>query len=160
MVRSEAVMKGLFRVGMVVLTAAFIILPVIALAIAQSSNDSAQSASGLTAYLGVVPAQIVRGHRGLHGGAPSGPHQYHFVVAIFETTDGKRVSDAAVTIKISGLGLSGSETTLEPMEIADTVTYGGFFYLPGADLYTVRVTIRRSESGQPVVVNFKYDHRR
>jgi hypothetical protein len=153
-------MKTMFRVCAFVVVVAFVILPAIAIAVAQPSNDSMQSGSGLTAYLGVVPAQIVRDHRGLHGGAPSGSHQYHFVVAIFDTTDGKRVSDATVTAKISGIGLSGSETTLEPMQIANTITYGGFLYLPGADLYTVRLAIRRPGSVQPVVLDFKYDHRR
>jgi hypothetical protein len=45
------------------------------------------------------------------------------------------------------------------MAIADTVTYGGFFELPGADFYTVRVTVKRPGSQAPVVLDFKYDHR-
>ena len=56
-----------------------------------------------------------------------------------------RVSDATVTPKVSGLGLSGCEKTVEAMNIANTTTYGGFFNLPSADLYTIRVS-----SGAPV----------
>jgi hypothetical protein len=37
------------------------------------------------------------------------------------------------------------------MNIEKTTTYGGFFYLPGADLYTIRLAVRRSGSQQPVV---------
>ena len=127
---------------------------------AQQVNEYRQTANGLTVYIGVVPAAIIKGHQKLHGGAPKGPHEYHVVAAIFDSASGARVSDANVTAKISGLGLSGYETTLEPMKIADTVTYGAFTYLPGTDLYTIRLTVRRSESAQPAVLNFRYDHRR
>lgn len=119
-----------------------------------------KTAGGLTVYLGVMPAEIVKGHPAMHGGTPRGAHQYHVVVAIFDAGSGARVSDAAVATKVSGLGLSGPVTTLEPMKIADTTTYGTFVNLPGTDLYTIELTIRRSGSMEPVVVEFKYDHRR
>ena len=51
-------------------------------------------------------------------------------------------------------------TALARMEIANTTTYGNFFNLPGADLYTIRLTIQRLGSQRPVVLDFKYDHRR
>ena len=46
------------------------------------------------------------------------------------------------------------------MEIAGTITYGGFVNLPGRDLYTVRLTIERPSPARAIVVDFKYDHRR
>lgn len=119
-----------------------------------------KTAGGLTVYLGVMPAQIVKGHPAMHGGTPRGAHQYHVVVAIFDAVSGVRISDAAVAAKVSGLGLSGPVTTLEPMKIADTTTYGTFVNLPGTDLYTIELTIRRSRSVEPVIMEFKYDHRR
>jgi hypothetical protein len=61
---------------------------------------------------------------------------------------GVRVSDATVTAKVSGLGLSGAEKVLEPMAIANTI-----------DLYTIRVTVKRPGSQTPVVLEFRYDHR-
>jgi len=45
------------------------------------------------------------------------------------------------------------------MQIAGTTTYGGFFDLPGADLYTVKLTVARG-GASPAVFQFKYDHRR
>ncbi|WP_296706334.1 hypothetical protein [Rhodoblastus sp.] len=134
---------------------------------ATAAEDSEYKvADGLAVYLGVAPAEIVKGHlpshaeQTMHGGAPSGRHEYHVVVAVFETGTGKRVTDAVVTAQISGLGLVGAKKKLEPMEIADTISYGGFFDLPGADLYTVALTIQRAGAEQPVLVNFSYDHRR
>jgi len=95
----------------------------------------------------------------MHGGIPKGPHEYHFVAAVFDAASGARVSDAVVTAEVAGLGLSGSKEKLEPMQIAGTTTYGGFFDLPGFDLYTVKLTVERS-GASPAVLQFKYDHRR
>lgn len=62
--------------------------------------------------------------------------------------------------QLSGLGLSGTNKKLEAMEIAGTRSYGAFFSLPSRDLYTIRLVIERPSVAQPVVFNFKYDHRR
>ena len=129
-------------------------------ALAQTAEGYTRTAGGLTIYLGVMPAEIIKGLPAMHGGVPAGPHEYHVIVSIFEAGSGARVSDATVTAKVSGVSLSGPERTLEPMSIADTITYGGFFSLPGRDFYTIELAIRRSLTQQPVVVAFKYDHRR
>ena len=96
----------------------------------------------------------------MHGGIPSGAHEYHVVAAVFDSASGARVTDAAVTAQVSGLGLSGATKKLDPMEIGGTTTYGTFFALPGRDLYTVSVSVQRAEAVRPVRLDFKYDHRR
>jgi hypothetical protein len=129
-----------------------------------------KTAGGLTVYLGVLPAEMVKGpgphsaERPMHGGTPRGGHEYHIVVAVYDSASKTRISDATVTAKVSGRGLSDPQKTLEQMKIAgtitygDTITYGAFFNLT-ADLYTIRLTVQRPRS-QPVVLDFKYDHRR
>ena len=131
-----------------------------------ADTDQAKTAGGVTVYLGVVPAEIVKGlakgsttERPMHGGVPKGPHEYHLVAAVFDATTGGRVSDANVTAQVSGLGLSGSTMKLEPMQIEGTTTYGGFVDLPGFDVYTVNLTVERS-GASPAVLQFKYNHRR
>ncbi|OAF07754.1 hypothetical protein AYJ54_16750 [Bradyrhizobium centrolobii] len=131
-----------------------------------AETDQSKTAGGVTVYLGVVPAEIVKGlpasgatERPMHGGIPKGPHEYHFVAAVFDAANGARVSDAVVTAEVAGLGLSGSKKKLEPMQIAGTTTYGGFFDLPGFDLYTVKLTVERS-GASAAALQFKYDHRR
>jgi len=122
-------------------------------------------AGGLAVYVGVVPAEIVKGHpsghaeQTMHCGAPKGAHEYHIVAAVFDATSGSRISDATVSAQISGIGLSGTKKKLDPMEIANTVSYGGFFDLPGHDLYTIGLTIERPGQPKPVSLEFKYDHR-
>ena len=134
-------------------------------ALAQTAEGYTRTAGGLTIYLGVMPAEIIKGLPAMHGAVPAGPHEYHVIVAIFEAGSGARVSDATVTAKVSGVGLSGPERTMEPMSIADTITYGGFFSLPAAISirlswqFADELAIRRSSTQQPVVVALKYDHR-
>lgn len=131
-----------------------------------AETDLAKTADGVTVYLGVVPAEIVKGlaagsrtEQPMHGGIPKGPHEYHLVAAIFDATSGNRISDAAVTAEVSGLGLSGGKSRLEPMQISGTTTYGGFVNLPGRDLYTLKLIIER-RGASPAVMQFRYDHRR
>jgi hypothetical protein len=121
-----------------------------------------KTAGGMTVYVGVVPAEIVQGlgkEQPMHDGVPKGAHQYHLVAAVFDAAGGARVVDAAVNAQISGIGLSGEKKKLEPMQIANTTSYGGFFDLPGRDLYTIRLTIERPGQPRPVDMEFKYDHR-
>lgn len=126
---------------------------------AAKSIDSSQTAGGMTVYLGVVPAADVKGQGTTRAGVPSRSHAYHIVAAVFDAASGARVSDASVSARVSGLTLWGPEKRLRPIDIADTITYGGFVRLPGADLYTIRLTIQRPGQVRPVLFEFKYDHR-
>lgn len=140
-------------------------LLVICTAMAANSGE-VKTSGGLTVYLGIVPAEIVKGppphsaERPMHRRIPRGPHEYHVVAAIFDATTGTRVSDASVSARISGVGLSGERKNLEPMQLSGTTTYGAFFSLPGRDLYTIRLAIMRPGITQPVTIDFRYDHRR
>lgn len=144
--------------------AALLIVALLVSGSAMARDDWYRTVGGLSVYLGIVPAEIVNGpsfdvrERSMHGGASGRSHEYHVVAAVYESASKARVSDATVTAKASGLGLSGYEKTLEPMKIADTITYGGFFNLP-TDLYTIRLTVQRPGS-KPVTMDFKFDHRR
>jgi hypothetical protein len=120
---------------------------------------------GLTVYLGMIPAEIVKGpgphsaERPMHGRIPRGPHEFHVVAALFDAANGTRVSDAAVTAQVSGLGLSGAKKQLELMQIEGTTTYGAFFNLPGRDIYIVKLSVERPGAARPLSFEFKYDHR-
>jgi hypothetical protein len=127
--------------------------------------ELSKTSGGLTVYLGVIPAEIVKGlplhaaEKPMHGRIPRGPHEFHVVAALFDAASGTRVSDAVVTAQVSGLGLAGSKKKLEPMRIEGTTTYGAFFTLPGRDLYTVKLSVERPGAARPVTFEFKYDHR-
>ncbi len=130
-----------------------------------AEDEGYRTADGLAVYVGVVRAEIVKGPSlqpsvaPMHGGIPKGTHEYHVVAAIFDAATKERISDATVTARVSGLALVGHQKTLEPMIIANTTTYGGFFDLPDSDLYTISLTIQRTGSPRPAVLDFKFDHR-
>lgn len=147
------------RRGATVLALSLASVPMSGLAADQGQSKTAE---GLAVYLGVMPAEIVKGHprqhpeAQAHGGPPSGEHAYHFVVAVFDVASGARIEDAKVTARVSSLGLTGPQRSLDPMKIADTVTYGNYFNLPGRGPYRVEVQI-----GRPRVtakVTFDYVH--
>jgi len=133
-----------------------------------AADDAAQykQSQGLAVYLGVLPAAMVKGHdpghaeSTMHGGAPAGSHEYHLLGAVFEESSGLRIVDAEVIATITGLGhVGGTRLHLEPMRIDDTVTYGNFINFPGADLYTIKLSVRRHDASHPIAFEFSYDHR-
>jgi hypothetical protein len=122
-------------------------------------------ADGVAVYLGLLPAAIVRGHRRghpeaiMHSGAPAGRHVYHLVVALFDAESGERIEDATVEAQVAPLALSGTTRRLEPMTIADTVTYGEYFTTRGEGRYRIALTITRPGSDKPIETEFDYEHR-
>ncbi len=120
---------------------------------------------GLSVYIGVVPAQIVKGHpaghpeQTMHGGPPAGQNEYHLVTAIFDAKTGERITDATVDAQIAPLALPGSTTRLEPMQIAGTITYGGYFSAAGRGRYTIKLAILRPGTPGPIKVDFQYERR-
>lgn len=122
--------------------------------------------NGVAIYLGVLPSEMVLGHpnshteAGMHGGVPPGEHRYHVMVALFDAATGKRITGAQVKATVSELALSGTEKTLEPMLIADTISYGNYFKMSGTGIYRIQVQIRRPGAAQAIEAEFEYQHAR
>lgn len=121
--------------------------------------------NSILAYLGVMSAAIVKGHPrthpegAMHGGVPDGLHQYHVILALFDAASGVRIEAAKVSLTLMGLGhTGGTRLDLEPMTIADTVTWGTFAELPGRDLYDMKFEVRIEGRDDVVVFPFRYSH--
>lgn len=111
--------------------------------------DGVKTVDGLTIYLGAVPAAIVRGHAAghaeaqMHGGAPApGSHAVHLVVAVFDRT-GRRITQAAVSARISEPGGRNWNVPLEPMMIDRALTFGGYTSLRNAADYQIDIVVAR-----------------
>lgn len=122
-----------------------------------------RSADGITAYLGVIPASVVRGHAPthpestMHGGEPRAAYERHVLVALFDTASSNRIRTADVTATVEGRGHIGRVTKkLEPMEIAGAMTFGQFFSMPESNVYTIKVDIVVAGRPEPVSIAFKY----
>lgn len=95
----------------------------------------------------------------MHGGVPEGRHQYHLVLALFDAASGARIETARVSVEVTGLGHIGStRLDLEPMKIADTVTWGTFVELPGRDSYDLSFTVVLPGRAKAIVLPFSYAH--
>lgn len=146
--------------GRTFLALAFLCAP---LAAAAFDAGQTKTVDGITIYVGMIPAEIVKGHpeghteAEMHEGPSNGAHAYHLVVAIFDAGTGVRISDATVRARVASIGLVGERKMLEPMDIEDTVTYGNYFDLPDRGGYTIDLEIWRT-GGMAVKVEFSYEH--
>ena len=118
---------------------------------------------GTTIYFGVVPADTIRRSPAVYpaseyGVAPSSPQQYYVTVALFDANTGQRVTDATLKARVATATGAGPEKALEPMTVAASRTYGGYFAMAGAGPYTVNVQIRRPGAPEAIHAQFEYTH--
>lgn len=131
---------------------------------AAAAAEYEKRADGLAVYLGVLPAEVLRGpaspdHVGkMHGGLPRGSGSHHVVISIFDERGQRRVDGATVEASVGSLGMGETRRVLEPMKIGDTTTYGNYFPMPAPGPFVVRVTIRRPGQDRPTQVQFNYAH--
>ncbi|MFV1996448.1 MAG: hypothetical protein ACC641_00420 [Acidiferrobacterales bacterium] len=133
------------------------------LAVAANAPENFQVVDGVAIYLGVMPAQIIKGHSDehpehkMHGGVPTKGHRDHVVVALYDDATGKRIENVTVTAGVMELGLGSNRKKLEPMKIAGTITYGNYFDMPNKNIYHIKVQIRRP--GIKKVIEAQFTHR-
>lgn len=125
--------------------------------------EPVRTAGGLTVYLGVLPAALIRGHDAGTSGAmhaAPGPTSatHHVTVAAFDAASGARITDATVIATVAERIGAPATRRLEPMTVAGAATYGNFFALAKGDA-PVAIAIRIERAGQvPVRVEFAYRH--
>lgn len=123
-----------------------------------AERDQRQVIDGVAIYFGILPAQLVRGHppehpeRGMHGGAPAGEN--HLMVALFDDKTGARLTGAEVTATITGPDRFKAARKLEPMVIADSITYGNYFNMLGPGPYRIELLIRLPGAAKPIRARF------
>lgn len=129
---------------------------------AAAATEYEKHADGLTVYLGIVPAELLRGKADhlttMHDGLPSGSGGHHVLVSVFNERSGHQLDDLKVEARVVPLGLGETARALEPMKIGTTTTYGNFFPMAGMGPFIVRVSIRRSSREPPTQVQFSYAH--
>lgn len=156
-------MKSLFQLSILAL---FWALMATGNAAAAEEGANHKTAGGLSIYLGVLPAAMIQGahppdhpEAEMHDGIPSGRHAYHITAALFDVETGERVEKAEIDASVAPLGLSATSRRLEPMEIADTVTFGNYFTMRRDGEYQIALSITPEDADEPVTVEFSYIHR-
>lgn len=147
-----------------ILLISIVLLSLVGLVHAQrTAPRTGKDVDGVTIYLGVIPAALLVGHpKGhteseMHGGPPAGAHEYHVLVALYDSTTGTRIANAKVRVSAAPLGGTASERLLEPMLIADAITYGNYFTLTGEGTYVIRLRID-IPGRHTVQTMFEYQH--
>ena len=93
----------------------------------------------------------------MHGGPPTQPNGYHVVLSVTEAATGRRVTDAEVSMGISGPGHPGSTAVvrMEPMTVAGEQTWARYVVLPKNGTYRLRFHVRRPGQHWPLKANFR-----
>lgn len=136
---------------------------VLAPAAADAASDS-KTVGNVAIYLGLLPAEMIRGHphdhpeASMHGGAPRASGDYHVIVALFDAVSGARIENADVSARVSEIGLAGEEKKLEPMRIAGTVTYGNYFPMQGNGPFHIALTIHVPGQSREIKAAFEHRH--
>jgi hypothetical protein len=125
-----------------------------------------QTVDGMTVDLGVMPAELVRGHptapadpNAMHGGTHKHSGSHHIIVALFDAKSGARISDATIRAGVGNRSYNHEpDTWLEPMQINGTITYGNFFLMPASGLWRIHLQIYRTGVLKPTEATFAYEH--
>jgi hypothetical protein len=127
-----------------------------------AESESYREVDGMSVYLGVIPSEIAgsrhrtRAERMMHGGAPSGENSYHVLVSVFDQATGQRLRGLSVKASVHAHGRATSTKPLGPMTVADALTYGNYFVLPGSGEHQITVEILRPEAAQAVRADFTH----
>lgn len=110
----------------------------------------------MSIYLGIIPAQLTQKYVSMHGGVPHEEHSYHIVIAIFDRKSGKRITNAKLKATVALVGMNGTTKDLEPMHDV-LLSYGNYFTMDQAALYTISIEIQRARKKAKSVANFIFN---
>jgi hypothetical protein len=117
---------------------------------------------GMELFFGVVPAEILRGHprehaeQTMHGGVPRGEGVRHLVISLFDTKTRRRITDATVAGRVTGVGMATQNQKLETMSFGGSESYGSYFAMPNEGPYEIVVEVHRPGDSKPATVRFQY----
>ena len=123
------------------------------------AGEPRQIVEGVAIYLGMVPAELVRGHprehpeSEMHGGVAVG--ESHLMVALFDARTGERITRAKVTATITGADAK-IDKPLEPMTVAGAATYGNYVYLTGHGPYRIELQVLLPGQSKPLRARFEW----
>lgn len=119
-----------------------------------------QVVNGVAVYIGVVPAELVRGHPPEHpeGEMHGGPRFFesHLTVALYEAKSGKRIRNAEVQARITNPRGVTVSRKLEPMLIADQPTFGNYVPISGDGPYRMELEIQVPGAKRPINASFTW----
>jgi len=139
---------------------ALVLLLSVVLGARAADSSYHQTVDGVAIYIGVVPAEVVRGHPPAHpeGQMHGGPryNESHLTVALFDAGSGKRIGNAVITARVTDNRGVNVQRKLESMLIADSLTYGNYFPMAGAGPYKIELEISAPGLKRPIRTTFTW----
>ena len=122
-----------------------------------------QIIDGTEIYFGAVSAESIRKqHPGpdpesaMHGGIPRGSSYYHLNISLYDAETKGAIKDAHVEVRVADPVMGDQVKTLEPMVLNNTTSYGNYFRLPGKNLHTITVLIRKPGNSPAIQTRFDF----
>lgn len=104
---------------------------------------------GVEIYLGLLPAEPVRGEypkgapeSSMRSSTPKRTGFYHMTVSLLDNKSKSPISNAQVTVQVGEIGRTGESKKLESMRIGNAVSYGNYFKMAGTGPYRIRMQIQ------------------
>lgn len=113
-----------------------------------------QTIAGIDIHLGIVRADALPAQQ-RQAGAPSGKGYYHLNISLFDSKTKAAISDAKVTLKVAD-PMRVESKTLEAISANNTVSFGGYFRMPGPEPYTITAQIQRPGVAGVTEAKFQY----
>jgi len=121
-----------------------------------------QSVGGINVHLGLVPAEAMRAlpegsaERSMHGGVPSGSGYYHMNVTLIDAASKAPITDARVQARLELPGASGASSTLQPVTIGNTPSYGSYVRMLPNSTYRIVLQVEKPGAADPVEARFEH----
>jgi cytochrome c5 len=108
--------------------------------------------SGTDIYLGLLPAEKVRGAK---SDVPSGKGYYHVNISLADNKSQVTVTDAEVKLRVSD-GISSESKTLGLVAANNAVSYGNYFRFSSGNAYNITAEIRRPGTAGTIEARFDF----
>lgn len=140
------------RLAWAAVGAAVVALAACAAAPQAGPTDQRQQNERITLYYGVVPAALSQAAQAahpptpdVHGAVRPPADSHHFVVALFETPTGQRITEATVTVRHTPPRGTATTKVLEPMPLGDALSFGTTFVIAEGRNHRFSIEVRRGD---------------
>lgn len=121
-------------------------------------------AGNFSIYLAIMPSEMIAGpdHTPEPGTSPYQPtaakDSHHVMVSIFEYRSGKRISKAVVSARVAGLGFSGENKALNPVEVAGATVFANSYPMIGRGPFRADIQFQTSPESRAEHATFYFTH--
>ncbi len=131
--------------------------------VAANADPNHRIAGNMDIYLGVTPANRLRGfpggspERSMHGGVPGGEDHQHVNITLLDRKSGAPVTGAKVDVRVEQPALPGISKMLEPMGFGGG-SYGNYVMMRPEKGYRIIVRVQSPGAAKPSEVRFEHGY--